>query len=55
MRTPIVLAGAALAVVVLAGVLLAPDRFPIDRYRHEAERVCMQHAPCASFVGLFQE
>ena len=55
MRKLVIAAGAALAVAVIAGVFLSPEKFPVDRYRYDAQWACMQSTPCASFSGLFQE
>ena len=53
MRKLVIVSGAFLAVAVLAGVFLAPEKFPVDRQRYEAQWACMQSKPCASFAGLF--
>jgi hypothetical protein len=53
MRKLVIATGAALAVAVIAGVFLSPEKFPVDRQRYEAQWACMQSKSCASFAGLF--
>jgi hypothetical protein len=54
MRKLFIAAGAALAVAAFVGAFLAPEKFPLDGYRYEAEWACMQSKPCASSPPCFR-